>query len=234
MTGERQNDFDVHVSVTGETTPGARFAIQVNPRDRTMELRVSRAAVTEAIGKRVSPAPAPVIGQAWLTTALALGDGAATSLFQRSPLAAAHFEQLVIHGLLDSDPDTLADQADVLPGPVRQAVAYCADHASEPLTITDIATAARTSVRSLQRLFRTSLGMSPLEYLQRVRLKRTHHDLLAIAAGRATGTVADVASRWGFTHLSRFAGLYRRTYGHSPVQTLRANSLVSEPHPGTR
>nr|WP_232328194.1 helix-turn-helix transcriptional regulator [Kibdelosporangium sp. MJ126-NF4]CEL18333.1 Transcriptional regulator, AraC family [Kibdelosporangium sp. MJ126-NF4]CTQ97817.1 Transcriptional regulator, AraC family [Kibdelosporangium sp. MJ126-NF4] len=110
----------------------------------------------------------------------------------------------------------------VLPEPVRRAIAFCADHARDPLTIADIAAAARTSVRSLQRQFRAYLGMSPLEYLQRLRLKRAHQDLLDIAAGRADGTVADVAGRWGFAHLSRFAGLYRRTYGHSPVRTLRA------------
>ncbi|ONI82846.1 hypothetical protein ALI144C_17390 [Actinosynnema sp. ALI-1.44] len=231
MTGERQDDFDVHVTVTGETSPGARFAIQVDPQDRTMALRVSRAAVTEAVGRRVGPAPAPVIDRTWLTAALALGDDAAASLFQRSPLAAAHFEQVLIHGLLDSDPGSLAAQPEVLPEPVRQAVAYCADHATDPVTIADIAAAARTSVRSLQRLFRTCLGMSPLEYLQRVRLRRAHHDLLAIAAGRAKGTVADVAGRWGFTHLGRFAGLYRRTYGRSPVQTLRTGTHVN---PGTR
>lgn len=192
-------------------------------------LRVSRAAVADAIGKRrisQDPRVHDSVGQAWLATASALGDGAAANLFKQSPMAAAHFEQVLIHGLLDSHPEALLGQANAMPDPVRRAVDFCADHAGDPITTADIALAARMSVRSLQRMFRTYLGMSPLEHLQRVRLKRAHEDLKAIAAGQAEGTVADVASRWGFAHLGRFAGLYRKTYGHSPVQTLRA-----VPHP---
>ncbi|WP_431934031.1 helix-turn-helix domain-containing protein [Nonomuraea jabiensis] len=34
-------------------------------------------------------------------------------------------------------------------------------------------------------------------------------------------TVTEVALRWGFTHLSRFASFYRETYGHAPSVTLR-------------
>ncbi|MCE7004470.1 helix-turn-helix transcriptional regulator [Kibdelosporangium philippinense] len=195
-----------------------------------MVLRVSRAAIADAIGKRRTNHD-PHNGEAWLATASALGDGAVANLFTRSPLAAAHFEQVLIHGLLDSQPETLLDQADSMPDAVRRAVDFCADHAGDPITTSDIALAARTSVRSLQRVFRTYLGMSPLEHLQRVRLKRAHDDLEAIAAGRAEGTVAEVASRWGFAHLGRFAGLYRRTYGHSPVQTLRA---ATRPSPNKR
>jgi AraC-like DNA-binding protein len=205
MTGEQPDDLEVTVS--------------------GIVLRVSRAAVADAIGKRRGtqvPQVHKSVGQAWLATASALGDGAVASLFKQSPMAAAHFEQVLIHGLLDSQPEALLDREDTLPIPVRLAVEFCAAHAGDPITTTDMAHAARTSVRSLQRVFRTYLGTSPLEYLQRVRLKRAHEDLAAIAAGRAEGTVAEVASRWGFAHLGRFAGQYRKTYGHSPVQTLRA------------
>ncbi|CAM3297620.1 AraC family transcriptional regulator [Kibdelosporangium persicum] len=213
-TGEEPDDVAVRVSVTSESGSG-----------RTVELHVSRAAVAEAVGRRGrtrAPRARRSVGQAWLATAFALREGDAAGLFQRSALAAAHFEQVLIHGLLDSQPEALVDKADALPDTVRRAVGFCADHAGDPITTTDIAHAARTSVRSLQRMFRTYLGMSPLEYLQRVRLRRAHHDLQAIAAGHAEGTVADVATRWGFAHFGRFAAQYRRTYGHSPVQTLRA------------
>ncbi|WP_278258467.1 helix-turn-helix domain-containing protein [Nocardioides convexus] len=45
-----------------------------------------------------------------------------------------------------------------------------------------------------------------------------HADLLA---GRV-GTVGEAASRWGFTHLGRFAAAYRGRYGVAPSDTLRA------------
>jgi AraC-like DNA-binding protein len=34
-------------------------------------------------------------------------------------------------------------------------------------------------------------------------------------------TVADVAFRWGFNHLGRFAAFYRTRYGVPPSRTLR-------------
>ena len=37
-------------------------------------------------------------------------------------------------------------------------------------------------------------------------------------------SVSEVAYRWGFTHLGRFAGAYRARYGESPSQTLKEGS----------
>jgi transcriptional regulator GlxA family with amidase domain len=105
---------------------------------------------------------------------------------------------------------------------VRRAMVFCAERASEPVSAADIARAASTGVRSLQRAFRAHLEMTPLEYLRCVRLDRAHRDLVTIAEGRAEGTVAEVATRWGFMHLGRFSGQYRKTYGRTPVETLRA------------
>jgi AraC-like DNA-binding protein len=34
-------------------------------------------------------------------------------------------------------------------------------------------------------------------------------------------SVAEVAARWGFSHLGRFAAAYRKRYGESPSHTLR-------------
>jgi transcriptional regulator GlxA family with amidase domain len=62
------------------------------------------------------------------------------------------------------------------------------------------------------------VGVSPREYIRWVRLDRVHGDL---AAG-AGGTVAEIAFRWGFTHVPRFAGAYRERYGVPPSATLRA------------
>jgi transcriptional regulator GlxA family with amidase domain len=113
-----------------------------------------------------------------------------------------------------------------LPPALRQALDFCEQHAGDPISTEDIALAVHTGVRTLQRAFRTHLKMTPLKHLHRVRLDRVHQDLLRIAEGRAEGTVSEVAMRWGFTHLGRFAALYRKTYGCTPVQTLR---LVCSP-----
>ncbi|MDR3656411.1 MAG: helix-turn-helix domain-containing protein [Mycobacterium sp.] len=51
---------------------------------------------------------------------------------------------------------------------------------------------------------------------------RLHYAHLELVDGnRATTTVGEVARRWGFGNLGRFAVLYRQTYGRSPHVTLR-------------
>ncbi|MEU1277367.1 helix-turn-helix transcriptional regulator [Streptomyces sp. NPDC005805] len=112
---------------------------------------------------------------------------------------------------------TLADE--VPDAAVRRAMAYCAEHAGEPVSVADMAVAAGVSPRTLQDRFRSGLGTTPAAYLRRLRLDRAHRDLLRIADGSASGTVAEVATRWGFTHLSRFAAYYREAYGQVPSRT---------------
>ncbi|MCK6067414.1 MULTISPECIES: helix-turn-helix transcriptional regulator [Microbacterium] len=109
-----------------------------------------------------------------------------------------------------------AAQTRPAPATVRRAIAFIEAHAQEPITVDDIATAARISTRGLQYAFRRSREMPPTEYLRSVRLAGAHDDLAHGASGIAT-----VARRWGFGSPSRFAAYYRRRYGHAPAETLR-------------
>jgi choline dehydrogenase-like flavoprotein len=68
--------------------------------------------------------------------------------------------------------------------------------------------------------FRRHLGMSPTAYVRVVRLRRAHRDLRS--ADPTRHTVASIAHRWGFTHLSRFAAAHKTMYGQTPLQALRA------------
>jgi transcriptional regulator GlxA family with amidase domain len=94
------------------------------------------------------------------------------------------------------------------------------EHAGEPITLNEIAVAARLSPRGVQAAFRRHLDTTPLAYLRSVRMERAHRDLQS--AQPANGeNVAMIAARWGFAHLGRFAIDYRRRYGSYPSQTLR-------------
>jgi AraC family ethanolamine operon transcriptional activator len=73
------------------------------------------------------------------------------------------------------------------------------------------------SRRTLQYSFQDVLQMSPVAYLRALRLNGVRRDLQA--AGDAP--VGDVAARWGFWHLSRFAADYRRLFGERPSDTRR-------------
>ncbi|GIM91986.1 AraC family transcriptional regulator [Paractinoplanes toevensis] len=87
-------------------------------------------------------------------------------------------------------------------------------------TVALLAAIAGVSVRTLQQGFREHVGMTPLAFLRRVRLERAHADLLA----DRSGTVAQVAHRWGFTHLGRFAAAYAAVYGVAPSLTRSARA----------
>jgi AraC-like DNA-binding protein len=105
------------------------------------------------------------------------------------------------------------------PATLRRAVAFIDENAGRTLTVADIAAASFVTVRAVQLAFRQHLGMTPMEYLRQVRLRRAHQDLLG--ADPALESVIAVAYRWKFASPSRFTAYYRGVYGVLPSQTLR-------------
>jgi AraC-like DNA-binding protein len=101
---------------------------------------------------------------------------------------------------------------------IRRAAAFIDDNADQPLTVADLAEAARLSVRALQIGFQRELETTPMGYLRHVRLDAARREL--VAADDDT-LVADVARRWGFANLGRFAAHYRARFGENPGDTLR-------------
>jgi transcriptional regulator GlxA family with amidase domain len=97
--------------------------------------------------------------------------------------------------------------------------------AAEPITVSRLADVACVSVRSLQEGFRRHLGMSPTRYLREVRLARAHEDLRLADPDQAT--VTQIARRWGFSNIGRFAQMYAQRYGKPPSETLRSRNLGS-------
>jgi transcriptional regulator GlxA family with amidase domain len=148
-------------------------------------------------------------------------------LIHRHPLAGAELEQLLMTGLLLTQPSNYSAALHedrpppAPPRAVRRTVELIDAHPELPHTVGELARAASVSVRSLQDAFHRTLGVSPTAYLRQVRLERAHADLSAIAAGRESTTVTEVAYRWGFTHLGRFSEAYRRRFGQSPSTTQR-------------
>ncbi|MCJ1705561.1 helix-turn-helix domain-containing protein [Rathayibacter sp. VKM Ac-2926] len=73
---------------------------------------------------------------------------------------------------------------------------------------------------TLQEAFRRTLDTTPMAYLRRQRLERVREELLVAAPGAVS--VTEVATRWGFIHLSRFAAGYRAAFSENPSDTLRS------------
>ena len=108
-----------------------------------------------------------------------------------------------------------------LPLVLRRVLTFIQESADTDIGLGDIAAAAQLTPRSVQYIFRRHLGMTPLEYLRRVRLDRAHRDLEA--ADPAVDTVNAIAGRWGFTHAGRFSVAYKAVFGVAPSVTLRSN-----------
>ena len=68
--------------------------------------------------------------------------------------------------------------------------------------------------------FRRYVGMPPMTYLRHLRLARVYEHLRQ--AEPALHSVTEIAYRYGFTHMGRFAAEYRARYGLLPSETLRA------------
>ena len=150
----------------------------------------------------------------------------ASPLLETAPLARRELGWLVNSAVLACFPNSTLDAESVsyagdTPQPLRRALAFIDEHAGDPITLNEIATAARLSPRGLQAAFRRHLDTTPLAHLRSVRMQRAHHDLRNAAPGDGT-SVAAVAARWGFAHLGRFAIEYRRRFSIYPSQTLRS------------
>ena len=96
--------------------------------------------------------------------------------------------------------------------PVRAAVDYIEANLGRRVGIAEIAAAAGLSVRMLQLAFKRRIGHSPIQYLIARRLDRVHADLCR-TDGR---TVRQIATDWGFVHMSDFGRRYRERFGHPP------------------
>jgi AraC family ethanolamine operon transcriptional activator len=82
--------------------------------------------------------------------------------------------------------------------------------------------------RSLELLFNKTLGITPRQYLYRLRLHHVHRELqLRRPAERC---VTEVAASWGFSELGRFAGDYRHLFGELPSATLKKHPAIKRVH----
>jgi AraC-like DNA-binding protein len=146
-------------------------------------------------------------------------------MLESAPLARQELGWLVNTAVLACFPNATLDAespsyAGDTPQPLRRALVFIDEHASEPITLDEIAMAARLSPRGLQAAFRRHLETTPLAYLRSVRMELAHRDLQSAEPANGV-SVAAVAAKWGFTHLGRFATEYRRRFGVYPSRTLR-------------
>lgn len=96
-------------------------------------------------------------------------------------------------------------------------VKYCHERVleqgySDPLSILDLCRELKVPRRTLHYAFEKTVDASPLQYLRAVRLNAAQRSM----AKGDLPTVAEAATRWGFTHMSYFSQVYKRLFGQVP------------------
>jgi AraC-like DNA-binding protein len=130
-----------------------------------------------------------------------------------------HLLLCLLLGLPHSHSERLSrPQTAAAPVNVKRAEEFMRGNAREPLTIEVIASAAGCSVRALQSAFRRFRGATPTVALQRIRLEAAREEMLR---GERAQSLARIAAEHGFSNPSRFAQLFRRTYGAYPSEALK-------------
>jgi AraC-like DNA-binding protein len=102
---------------------------------------------------------------------------------------------------------------------VKRAEAFMADNLASPIGICDVVASSGVSMRTLYHGFHRCHGVAPMTWLKHQRLTQVHDELRL--ADPSQVNVTEVATRWGFFHLGRFASDYRARFGLLPSQTLR-------------
>jgi AraC-like DNA-binding protein len=101
-----------------------------------------------------------------------------------------------------------------------RVVQYVDDNIRHDITAERLAQHAGLSVRSLYTLFEKKAAMTPKAYIRKKKLEHVYSTLMDPASRVANVTA--VALEFGFTHLGRFAELYRQTFGILPSTSLKA------------
>jgi AraC-like DNA-binding protein len=157
---------------------------------------------------------------------------AETVIPDASPIVLSEMGQTWQLALLSGAPHNFshllaAESKNIAPWQVRRAVDYIESNWRKPLLIEDIAAAIEVSSRSLFKTFKTSMGVSPMVYVRKVRLKKANRMLLL--ATRET-SVAGVAYACGFRNAGHFAKDYREAFGESPSVTLARSRTLMRSH----
>jgi AraC-like DNA-binding protein len=120
------------------------------------------------------------------------------------------------------EPETGPARTGLAPYYVQRAEDFIMASLEEDIGLIDVVAASGVSVRTLYYGFRRRHGVGPMAWLKERRLERVHAELAA--ADPETVSVTEVALRWRFWHLGRFARNYQLRFGESPSQTLKRSN----------
>lgn len=204
--------------------PGQGFSARFSPDCEQIVVKIDRDFLRRHGDGRTARLPnqldlrAPRL-RSWLSSLDTLAnDSALLEMLRESPRLAADYKAVLANLLLTGAGTAGPPPGGPVPGTLRRAESYIAEHARDPICLDDIATAAGVPVRTLLHVFRQFRGTSPMQYVKQQRLQIARQRL---SAPRPEDTVSLIAFESGFTHLSRFAADYAAKYGEKPSETMQ-------------
>jgi AraC family ethanolamine operon transcriptional activator len=105
----------------------------------------------------------------------------------------------------------------------KLAKQYIMENSKKQISIMDICEEVGATERTLYLGFRGLYGTTPKAFLKYLRLKHARKELLRAEPGC---TVTNVAYKWKFYHLSRFARYYYDVFNEYPSETLKRSLIV--------
>jgi transcriptional regulator GlxA family with amidase domain len=115
----------------------------------------------------------------------------------------------------------LGNQTDPQLTPVHRAKTYLRDNLARPFSLAEVASAAGTSVRTLQRNFKRQTGLTPLSFHQQLRIDRAKQLLAATKL-----PVSHISAETGYVEEAAFRTLFRKTAGLTPGEYRRRFAIL--------
>lgn len=106
---------------------------------------------------------------------------------------------------------SLGNGIENLPPLIREAISLIEANVSEPLDVPTIAKTLGLSQRQLERLFKSVVGCTVVQFNVLIRLQ--HARVLLVASRQS---IREIATATGFNTLSHFAYSFRRCFGRKP------------------
>lgn len=104
---------------------------------------------------------------------------------------------------------------------VKEMIGYLEEHYSEKLSLEEIARSAGIGERECGRCFSRSIGMTPIEYLNRYRIRQAARLIV-----QSTDPISQIADQCGFSSDSYFGKMFREQIGCSPREYRKRKDIT--------
>lgn len=212
----RSLTFQVEILTASVEKPYLAFVLQVNPSlvRRISADMIDRAATTfhrplpeDRRDAYVSPLDLDLLGAA-LRFVKAVAQAP-----DRRVLAPIYLQEIVYRVLQSEQCDRLIEAAaqESARNPVADVISYVTQRIAEPHTVADLAEQVSMSPSTFAHLFREVTGMSPYQFVKRIRLDHARGLLV-----EGSLNASEVAKSVGYSSLSAFITEFKRHFGVTP------------------